>query len=119
MLILDVIMCLIALAFAMEMVGLLLSDTHTHTHTHFLAFSLAEMCEVHWQAVLSRTRCTDSRSSFGRQPRERSKGWLAFKTDASLDTRMDLLGTLSMAFEISFLLGQYLNSNTVRSLPKI
>lgn len=26
---------------------------------------------------------------------------------------MDLLGTLSMAFEISFLLGQYLNSNTV------
>ena len=27
--------------------------------------------------------------------------------------RMDLLGTLSMAFEISFLLGQYLNSNTV------
>ena len=44
---------------------------------------------------------------------------LAFKTDAALDTRMDLLGTLSMAFEISFLLGQYLNSNTVRSLPYI
>ncbi|CAE7288267.1 Pde1c [Symbiodinium sp. CCMP2456] len=61
-LILDVIMCLIAFAFAMEMVGLLLSDEMYRFSFFF---------------------------------------W------------MDLLGTLSMAFEISFLLGQYLNSNTV------
>ena len=32
--------------------------------------------------------------------------------ECTLHARMDLLGTLSMAFEISFLLGQYLNSNT-------